>query len=77
VVHSALVEKTILVAAVAILAAGCGNNETVMPHSASEQKAMSSYASMTPQQKIDLIEKGPMPEAAKKAMIERLKAQKP
>lgn len=46
-----------------------------MPHTADEQKAYDQYNNMTPQQKIDLIEKGPMPQAAKDAQIKKIKDQ--
>ena len=69
------VTKWILALSVAAYAvAGCGNSQdTVMPHSASEQKAIDAYKSMTPQQQIDLVQKGGMPEAAKAATIKRIK----
>ena len=71
------VTKWILALSVAAYAvAGCGNSQdAVMPHSASEQKAIDAYKSMTPQQQIDMIEKGPMPPGAKEAQIKKIKAE--
>jgi hypothetical protein len=44
-----------------------------MAHSPSEQKAIDAYKNMTPQQQIDLVEKSPMPDAAKQATIAKIK----
>lgn len=58
----------------AYAAAGCGaGQDTVMAHSPSEQKAIDAYKNMTPQQQIDLVQKGPMPQAAKTATIQKIK----
>lgn len=46
---------------------------SIPKHSADEQKAIDAYKTMTPQQKIDLIEKGPNPPGAKAAMIKKIK----
>lgn len=55
------------------LLGGCGNADQVPAHTADEQKAVDELASLTPQQQIDRIEKGPMPAAAKTAMIDKIK----
>jgi hypothetical protein len=67
--------KWILALSVAAIAAtGCGpGQDTVMAHSPSEQKAIDAYKNMTPQQQIDLVEKSPMPDAAKQATIAKIK----
>ncbi len=56
-------------------AAGCGNPEAVPKHTETEQRAIDSYNNMTPQQKIDFIQKGVMPKPAKDAMIKKIKEQ--
>jgi len=64
--------------AVALLAApllgGCGNNPDAVPaHTAQEQKLIDEMKSLTPQQQIERIQKGPMPESAKAATIQKIK----
>jgi hypothetical protein len=54
---------------------GCGNPNQVPAHSAADEKAIQYLKSMTPQQQIDRIQSGPMPAAAKTAMIAKIKAQ--
>jgi hypothetical protein len=65
----------VLLPVAALVAAGCNNPNAVPAHSAADDKAMAAYNSMTPQQHIDAIEKGPMPAAAKQAMIQKIKEQ--
>jgi len=65
----------ILIAAAALVAAGCGSADSVPKHGADDQKAIDAYNAMTPQQHIDLILKGPMPQAAKDASIKKIKEQ--
>jgi hypothetical protein len=55
------------------LLGGCGSANDVPAHTADEQKAVSELNSMTPQEQIDRLEKGPMPAAAKAAMIAKIK----
>ena len=52
---------------------GCGNADAIPSHTADEQKAVDELQSLTPQQQIDRLEKGPMPAAAKAAMIAKIK----
>jgi hypothetical protein len=62
-----------LLAVATLVSAACDNPNAVPAHSATEQKAINDYNKLTPQQQIDLIEKGPMPAAAKAAMVQRIK----
>lgn len=65
---------TALVAALAAsLIGGCGSADSVPGHTADEQKLVDQMNAETPQQQIERIQKGPMPEAAKPAMIQRVK----
>ena len=57
----------------ALVATGCNNPNAVLPHSPDEQKAYDRLNAMTPQQRIDAIEKGPMPAGAKAKMIQEIK----
>ena len=63
----------IVLIAATFVAAGCDNPNGIPAHSAADEKAISDYKSMTPQQRIDLIQKGSMPEAAKEAQIKKIK----
>jgi PBP1b-binding outer membrane lipoprotein LpoB len=66
--------KVILIMAAAIfIAAGCASKDVVPAHSGSEQKALDELSHMTPQQEIERIQKGPMPESAKAARIQQIK----
>ncbi|CAN5489300.1 hypothetical protein BH11ARM2_BH11ARM2_08260 [soil metagenome] len=56
----------------ALLLGGCGSSG-VPDHTADEQKAVDELKNQTPQQQIDRIQNGPMPESAKKAMIDKIK----
>jgi len=55
------------------LLGGCGSANDIPAHTADEQKAVDELNSMTPQQQIDRLEKGPMPADAKAAMIAKIK----
>lgn len=68
--------KTVFwIAAAALAAAGCSNPNQIPTLGPDDQKAIDAYNKMTPQQRIDSIEKGPMPQSAKQAMIQRIKDQ--
>lgn len=56
-----------------VVTGGCSNAETIPKHGVDDQKAIDAYKTMTPQQKIDLIEKGPLPRSAKDATIKKIK----
>ena len=60
-------------ATAAPLLGGCGSGDGVPNHSADEQKAVNALKNETPEQQIERIRKGPMPESAKGPMIERIK----
>lgn len=56
------------------LLGGCGSDPNAVPaHTADEQKLVDQLAHETPQQQIDRVQKGPMPQAAKDAMIKKIK----
>lgn len=57
----------------ALCLAGCGQGAGVPTHTADEQKAVDDLKNETPEQQIERIQKGPMPESAKAAMIQRIK----
>lgn len=57
----------------AIVATGCSSGDTIPKHGADDQKAIDKINSMSPQERIDMIEKGPMPPAAKAQMIKKIK----
>jgi len=61
------------IAAATLVAAGCASPDKVAPHSADEQKAINQLNSLTPDQQIERIQKGPMPQAAKDSMIQKIK----
>ncbi|MDR3688145.1 MAG: hypothetical protein P4L46_02115 [Fimbriimonas sp.] len=63
----------LLLAAATLAAAGCGNPNAVPSHSDVETKAINELKSMTPEQQIERIEKGPMPASAKAAQIQKIK----
>ena len=63
----------LLLTAATMVAAGCSNPNTVPSHSASEDKAINDLKKMSPQDRIALIEKGPMPASAKEAEIKKIK----
>jgi len=63
----------ILLAAATLVAVGCSNPNQVPSHSAADDKAISELKAMTPEQQIDRIQKGPMPESAKAAQIQKIK----
>jgi hypothetical protein len=52
---------------------GCGSGNQVPAHTADEQKAVNDLNNMTPEQQIERIQKGPMPDSAKAAMIKKIK----
>lgn len=64
----------IFLAAMALVVAGCANPNAVPAHTAADDKAINYYKSLTPQQRIELIQKGAMPQAAKDAQIAKIKA---
>jgi hypothetical protein len=57
----------------ALLLGGCGDKDVVPGHSAEEEKALKEAASLTPEQQIERIRTGGMPESAKEAMIADIK----
>ena len=57
----------------AFLLGGCGSGNNVPAHTADEQKAVDELANQTPEQQIERIQNGPMPESAKAAMIKKIK----
>jgi len=70
--------RTPLALACALLAlplvGGCGSSSDSVPaHTADEQKLVDQLKNETPQQQIERIQNGPMPEAAKAAMIQKIK----
>jgi hypothetical protein len=73
-VNRALINSLILLSVTAVAVAGCGNPNAIPQHSADDQKAIDQVNKMTPQQRIDMIQKGPMPPAAKDQMIKKIKA---
>jgi hypothetical protein len=53
---------------------GCGSGDDKVPgHTADEQRLVDQMNNETPEQRIERIRKGPMPEAAKAAMIQKIK----
>lgn len=70
---SAINRRWIILPVAVLLAAGCNNPNAVLPHSPDERKAYDQLNAMTPQQRIDAIEKGPMPAGAKAKMIQDIK----
>jgi len=56
-----------------IVATGCNGGDAIPKHGADDQKAIDKVNAMTPQQRIDMIQKGPMPQAAKDHMIKQIK----
>ena len=69
-----MVKRTlILLTAAALAAAGCGSGDTIPKHGADDQKAIDAYNAMSPQQRIDMINKGPMPASAKAEAIKKIK----
>lgn len=61
-------------ATLALLIGGCGSSpDTVPKHSPEEEKAIQEAKNMTPQQQIERIQQGSMPESAKAAMIQEIK----
>ena len=68
-------KKTLLpFATLALLVGGCGSSQDQVPaHSPEEAKAIQEAKNMTPQQQIERIQSGGMPESAKAAMIQEIK----
>lgn len=64
---------SLLFGATVLIAAGCGDSSGIPPHSPEETKAINEIKNETPQQQIDRIQKGPMPESAKASMIQQIK----
>jgi hypothetical protein len=56
-----------------VVISGCNSGNTIPQHSPDDQKAIDKINAMTPQERIDLIQKGPMPPAAKESMIKKIK----
>jgi hypothetical protein len=72
--NRSVVKSLLLLAAATLVAAGCGSSDnSVMAHSDSEAQAISKMNAMTPEQQIDMIQKGPMPASAKGPMIQKIK----
>lgn len=55
------------------LVGGCSSPDSVPKLTADEQKLVDEVKNETPEQQIERIQKGPMPEAAKAAMIDKIK----
>lgn len=55
------------------LLGGCGSGDSVPSHTADEQKLVDQLKNETPQQQIERIQNGPMPQSAKDAMIKKIK----
>jgi hypothetical protein len=68
-----LVKYILLLTVTALAVTACDNPNAVPTHSAADDKAINALKSMTPQQQIDLIQKGPMPPSAKASMIKKIK----
>jgi len=63
-----------ILAVVAAPLLGCGNGADNVPsHTADEQKLVDEVKNETPEQQIERIQKAPMPESAKAAMIQKIK----
>lgn len=62
-----------VLAAATLVAAGCSNPNSVPAHSNTEEAAITELNKMTPEQQIERIQKGPMPESAKVSMIQKIK----
>jgi hypothetical protein len=52
---------------------GCGDSDVVPKHSAEEEKALQDMKSLTPEQQIERIQNGGMPDSAKQALIQEIK----
>lgn len=52
---------------------GCGDGDTVPKHSAEEEKALQDMKTLTPEQQIERIQNGGMPDSAKQALIQEIK----
>lgn len=55
------------------LLGGCGSGDGVPSYTAQESKLVNELKAETPEQQIERIQKGPMPESAKAAMIDQIK----
>lgn len=64
---------SLLFAAALLFAGGCGNGDTVPKHSPEEEAALKEMQTLTPEQQIERIQNGGMPESAKQAMIQEIK----
>ena len=64
---------SLLALAASPLMGGCGGPNDVPAPTADEQKAVDGLKSLTPQQQIERLQNGPMPPAAKEAMIKKIK----
>ena len=69
----ALGPSLILLLVAAIAVTGCSSGNTIPQHSADDQKAIDKVNAMTPQERIDMIQRGPMPQAAKDQLIKKIK----
>jgi hypothetical protein len=52
---------------------GCGSADKAPGHTAEEQKLVDELNNQTPEEQIERIQKGPMPQAAKDEMIKKIK----
>lgn len=71
----AVIKKAFLpLATLALLIGGCGSSPDSVPqHTPEEAKAIQDAKNMTPEQQIERIQSGGMPESAKAAMIQEIK----
>jgi hypothetical protein len=74
-VHRPLNKVWFALSVAAVAATGCNGGDSIPKHGADDQKAIDQVNKMTPQQRIDMIQKGPMPQAAKDSMIKKIKAE--
>ena len=57
----------------ALFIGGCGSADSTPKHTAQEQKLVDDLNNQTPEEQIERIESGPMPQAAKDEMIKKIK----
>jgi hypothetical protein len=62
-----------LLAAALLFGGGCGNGDSVPKHTPEEEKALQDLKTLTPEQQIERIQNGGMPDSAKQAMIQQIK----
>lgn len=57
----------------ALFIGGCSSPDSTPKHTAEEQKLVDELNNQTPEEQIERIEKGPMPQSAKDEMIKKIK----